>query len=75
MYALSRGHRLDVAWVDKKSFASTTRDALGACPEAHVWIAAERAQTGKITASAELKAIPKTQRYIAGYWTSLKFEL
>lgn len=74
-YPFPEGHGLDVAWVDKKAFAPTTRAALGARPEAHVWIAAERGQTGKITASAEFKDVPKTQRYIAGYWTSLKFEL
>ncbi|MEM7731944.1 MAG: siderophore-interacting protein [Pseudomonadota bacterium] len=73
-YPFPDEHGLDVVWVDKKTFAPATRDALGASPEAHVWIAAERGQTGKIAGSAELKAIPKTQRYIAGYWTRLKFE-
>ncbi|MEO0772943.1 MAG: siderophore-interacting protein [Pseudomonadota bacterium] len=74
-YPFPSGHGLDLEWVDKKGFAPATRAALAATPDAHVWIAAERGQTGKITSSQELKAIPKTQRYIAGYWTSLKFEL
>lgn len=74
-YPFPDGHALHVDWVDKKGFAPSARAALGDAPDAHVWIAAERGQTGKITGSAELKAIPKTQRYIAGYWTSLKFEL
>ncbi|MEO0372238.1 MAG: siderophore-interacting protein [Pseudomonadota bacterium] len=73
-YPFPEGHGMDVEWVDKTAFAPATRAALAAAPEAHVWIAAERGQTGKITGSQELKAIPKTQRYIAGYWTSLKFE-
>ena len=66
---------LSVDWTDKKSFVSATRDALSAKPECHAWIAAERGQTGKITALAELKDVPKSQRYVAGYWTSFKFEL
>ena len=74
-YPFPDGHNLSVEWTDKTGFAPATRAALAATPDAHVWIAAERGQTGRITTSAELKAIPKTQRYVAGYWTSLKFEL
>ncbi len=66
---------LDVTWVDKKTFASATRNALSATNDCYAWIAAERGQTGKITVSDELKAVPKSKRYIAGFWTSFNFEL
>lgn len=74
-YPFPANHGLNVQWTDKKGFAATTRDALAATPDAHVWVAAERGQTGKITALEELKAVPKSQRYVAGYWTSFNFEL
>lgn len=74
-YPFPDGHELTVEWVDKKAFASATRAAIKACDDCYAWVAAERGQTGKITASDELKSVPKTQRYVAGYWTSFKFEL
>ena len=73
-YPFPERRNLAVQWTDKKGFVAATRDALSDTPECHAWIAAERGQTGKITALDELKAVPKTQRYIAGYWTSFKFE-
>ena len=74
-YPFPEGHGLNVEWTDKKGFAPAARAALADTPGAHVWIAAERGQTGKITASDELKAVPKSQRYVAGYWTSFNFDL
>lgn len=66
---------LHVEWTDKKGFVTATKAALAETPDCHAWIAAERGQTGKITALDELKAVPKSQRYVAGYWTSFKFDL
>lgn len=73
-YPFPQDHGLDVAWVDKAGFVKATCAALSAAPDAYAWVAAERGQTGKITASPELKAIPKDRRYVAGYWTSFNLD-
>ena len=74
-YPFPPAGKLSIAWTDKKSFVETTRAALAATANCYAWVAAERGQTGKITASDELKAVPKSQRYVAGYWTSFDLEL
>ena len=74
-YPFPNAGGLSVTWTDKTRFADVTRAALASQPGCYAWIAAERGQTGKITASEELKAVPKAQRYVAGYWTRFNFDL
>ncbi|MEO0750336.1 MAG: siderophore-interacting protein [Pseudomonadota bacterium] len=74
-YPFPETRGLAMEWTDKAGFVAATRAALAASPDCHAWIAAERGQTGKITGSEELKSVPKSQRYVAGYWTRFDFEL